>query len=714
MPHGLAPRTHRVRTSSRILAALAAVAASAPLHAACTGDINGDDLVDAFDIAAVLGGWGLAGASDVNGDGVTGPQDLAIVLGNWGCDQVPLVEFRATPTAVEVGVQVTIQFAAQVPPSLIPGLQSLRVFAIDDFGLPTGGALATLVDTGAAAAGDDIAGDGVFSARVPFASAVPLQARLGAIITLPYGDRVSNIVPFTVFEPLTEAQVATILSGEAASQSAWDAHLATLGDTPEARAATVADILAQPGVVDAGIAADGLSIYTIYESGVEGGLMLNAPGTKGSGKPRVRPTSHGVPPALLRLPERFGGIGAPSTAVGFASSPRIGNGKVLVWAPYHSEFAAEDQVYVDVLGSSVCPPLELTVLHDAAASVDAAKHFNEYGTIVISTHGATDQDGQMNLLTGTEATQFAMFEHSALLHVQPRQLVVKSGRLALKPGFFATFAAPAYPDSLVYISACTDASRIEQVADVLLSTGAQTVIPFDNTVSSDFASGVGGDLLSDMLAGSMSVGQAFAKVQSRVGPHGEHPKLFGAQDLAYTSQLQNSGFDEGLQGWSTVGDARTIGILGNFPPTEGTGMGIISTGLGFTTESGSVSQTVCLPASATELVFDWNYLSEEFIEYCGPQFPFDDPFVVEVDWTGGNHQVLFIETVDSLCGEVFPVSVDFDDGDVHATGWRTTALPIAAIALEANGSPVTFTFHCFDKGDSVYDTAVLLDRISIH
>jgi hypothetical protein len=51
------------------------------------GDINGDSLVNSFDMAAVLSAWGQLGFADnpcdINGDGTVNSQDMAIVLNNW-------------------------------------------------------------------------------------------------------------------------------------------------------------------------------------------------------------------------------------------------------------------------------------------------------------------------------------------------------------------------------------------------------------------------------------------------------------------------------------------------------------------------------------------------------------------------------------------------------------------------------------------------------
>jgi hypothetical protein len=54
----------------------------------CLGDVTGNGLVDALDLAAVLGSWGTNGKgefpTDRNNDGIVNAQDLALVLSGWG------------------------------------------------------------------------------------------------------------------------------------------------------------------------------------------------------------------------------------------------------------------------------------------------------------------------------------------------------------------------------------------------------------------------------------------------------------------------------------------------------------------------------------------------------------------------------------------------------------------------------------------------------
>jgi hypothetical protein len=48
------------------------------------GDINGDGLVNGFDLATLLSQWGGPGSGDLNGDQIVGGADLAFLLSNWG------------------------------------------------------------------------------------------------------------------------------------------------------------------------------------------------------------------------------------------------------------------------------------------------------------------------------------------------------------------------------------------------------------------------------------------------------------------------------------------------------------------------------------------------------------------------------------------------------------------------------------------------------
>lgn len=50
----------------------------------CTGDLDGDGIVDGADLAILLGEWGSRGSADFDGSGTVDGADLATLLGAWG------------------------------------------------------------------------------------------------------------------------------------------------------------------------------------------------------------------------------------------------------------------------------------------------------------------------------------------------------------------------------------------------------------------------------------------------------------------------------------------------------------------------------------------------------------------------------------------------------------------------------------------------------
>lgn len=51
--------------------------------AGVTGDLNGDGVVNAADLSALLSQWGGSGSADLNGDGIVDAADLALLLAAW-------------------------------------------------------------------------------------------------------------------------------------------------------------------------------------------------------------------------------------------------------------------------------------------------------------------------------------------------------------------------------------------------------------------------------------------------------------------------------------------------------------------------------------------------------------------------------------------------------------------------------------------------------
>jgi hypothetical protein len=221
-----------------------------------------------------------------------------------------------------------------------------------------------------------------------------------------------------------------------------------------------------------------------------------------------------------------------------------------------------------------------------------------------------------------------------------------------------------------------------------------------------------------------------------------HPALrfFGANRVGFSSYGMTNGTFErpDLDGWRRGGDARRVSEYPGSEIVEGKGMAVLSTGMGFAEQGGSIEQVFC-PAPGTDtLRFYWRVYSEEFQEWCG-DVDHDDEFFVTVS-VGGQSTRILDATISQLCppdqdagycgvcvdpdtsncpcgglfGEglslVEDLHFDIDDGDVWQTAWRELSFPLPFAGIR----PVHLRFEVRDRGDSLSDTAVLLDRIEVN
>lgn len=311
---------------------------------------------------------------------------------------------------------------------------------------------------------------------------------------------------------------------------------------------------------------------------------------------------------------------------------------------------------------------------------------------------------------------------------------VMSGRIvmgdrtwAVTPEFIERYSEDQrFPGSVVYLGGCRTLYN-GTLATSLIASGARSVLGYSNRVSSDFAYQSGHDFFFNLMMRSYPTGSAWAGGAADPDNPGSFFRLFGSLNMSAKGVvILNPGFETSdASAWVTEGDGRVISRLGETTPIAGKFMGIISTGLGFTTKTGSLSQTFCVPAGATEMVFYWKYYSEEFVEFCGTAY--QDAFEAVMTTSDGDEYPVVKLTVDDLCAAddgkceegqcgsqyvgLEPSDVEFDRGDTHMTDWQKAVFPLDAFDSERN-TPVTVTFFCTDTGDSIFDTAVLVDSVS--
>lgn len=723
-------------------------------------DLSGEGLPGTLDWASDGGGKAAAGSFKVKHGAFTGAIKLGagdnriVLSANGGQGEVvldctcnPGFEFGGllvvTPDMVFAGE--TTQMTAQIA-ILDPHVDANNVWLMT-WNAGDTASLFPMTDDGDLGHGDEIQGDRVYTGRasLPWLAPGLVQLRVFASRTDGGGDAWSERFDLVVSQHLTDGELADMLAQQAALQAEIDAAVIS-GLLPEVLSDIKAALEADPDVAEVGYSESGLGLWMVYDNGVPAVLYSPLADGKGGGgtaapqlAPQVAPeraaraaawdaaSKPAIPAygAWLRPAASEPDLPAGALAAKPANSVQSNRAKLI--AAQYFDWGENDDIPVmaQKLEDDGCFEVTYRKFTSAGSgSVEEFKNLGQYGLVFISSHG----DSFFRGLPGLWEDQFGWNGPLGIVIVDSNMAVtpankaayetdLKKGRLVLwygtygmTPNFIKRYTGP-MPNSLVYMSICRGTWN-GTLAAAFLGQGAGAFLGYSDYVKVSFTKAHGPPLLDVLLEDDKTMADAFTPGQKETDADPAEFMLFGAGDLALDPErLNDGGFESAAigQGWLPAGDARIVPWLGEFGPTEGAFMGIISTGLGFTTSSGSISQTFCLGAGAQAIVFDWNFISEEFVEYCGSIY--QDFFIVSIENldTGGSAQ-LFATWVDALCGDVFPVGFSFDQGDAHATGWNHANLPLPE---GFGGSQVRLTFAASDVGDSIYDTAILLDDIRV-
>ena len=603
----------------------------------------------------------------------------------------------------------------------------------------------TFADDGNLANGDEIEGDGIYSARVEFTSTeVGFEHFLVEVGRLSGpGIAESELVSILSSVRLTEENFEELLNKQNSYQEQLEAVTRSNGDVEELVQQILVQLQNDPDVAEVGVNEGGLGLWVVYQDGVPGVLYASAPGIKGgpamaskTGNERGSGVNPG--PVLFDEPGRWNGRTVPYLPYDFAV-PRITgtrgtnpdpvtSNKALVIAAQYFDWGENDDIPAmeQLLVDNGCFDVNYIRYNSSGSgSVEDFKSLGDYGVVLVSSHGDSFYNGLFSLwndIFGWNGPFGQVILHSNMASSQANRLLyeddLKKGRLVLwggnfgiTPSFIKHYSGT-FPNSLIYMSICRGTWN-GTLAQSFLSRGAGSFLGYSDYVAVSFCQTVGPTFLERMLIPGNTMADAFIPGQSN---NGAEFILFGSNDLSLEANTLNDlGFESGQigQGWTIDGDARIIPVLGGDGPTEGNLMAIISTGLGFTVTSGSLSQEFCFNNSSrapSTISFDWNMYSEEWLEYVGSQF--QDAFTAVLSEVGnpGNSVTLVSETIDSLATQVHAVSIGFDQGDVYATGWRTSTTNIPASLQDVS---LRLEFFATDVGDSIFDSAVLLDNIQI-
>lgn len=647
-------------------------------------------------------------ATDTAGEAGRDVLDVTYNTNGVAFDGVP----QAAPDHLLVDTLRAITFRQGIVDNAALDPASVRLLRVAADGSTT--PIDEMGDDGELGNGDPIAKDGFWS------SLTSLDATGGGNQRFRIEARTTTDPELVALSPVIELPVIQRVSRDALEEaialaddaSAMLQQLGAAGVPPDELQAQVLALAHAYGVAAVGPSDGGRGAWWVTADGLLGGAFGHDQTTQRGGDPAPPPSGTvrraAASPAAL-----------PGDAI------QVGTRRTRILAPY---FGDDEPAAIEaMLAAPECPSFDVEAYTGTAADAEQWKKLEEFGLIVIATHGDAlfggigaayrpdwgwdSQGSQVTLLTGTRLSHLTLQRWEADLRLG-RLAVMPGGMAAVLPSFLTHYTVR-LPGSLVYVGACNSTTNPSLTA-ALLGLGATTVLGFGGYVASDFARDASTDLFTALVGGA-TVGEAFTPGTTDGGtPPAEFTLVGSEQTSIATSVIVNAGFEfssgfvASVAGFKVKGDGRVIPSLGTWLPTEGEKMALVSTGLGLTRANGSFEQSICLPplpegATTLTLSWDWSFFSEEFIEYCGSEF--QDSFEVTFGQTS-----LQSDQIDDLCPIVVPDQIDFDRGDVWTTGWTTQSVDVTAFAGTSGN---VLKFAAKDVGDSVYDSAILVDNVRL-
>ncbi|MEJ6952569.1 Ig-like domain-containing protein [Natronospora cellulosivora (SeqCode)] len=408
----------------------------------------------------------------------------------------------------------------------------------------------------------------------------------------------------------------------------------------------------------------------------------------------------------------------------------IGSRDVLLWAAYCSDFSpyCEASVIKETLEEHDLG-YNVTKFTDSNADLSALSDMYNYGLIILTTHGLIDNDDELWVMTNEFLFDLEDYEYEinngsmAVISSLDGTLVsdleefdfddestLFEGKYIINADWFEANLNGDFNDAILFNNSCYGAANTK-LWDVFREKGVETYLGWDDAVSNFFAYERSLNFLEVMKDGNIPAIEGYDELTC---PFGANWIMWGNENIKIPAGLVNGDFERGLNAWSPDGDGRAISGLGLIQAIKGNNMAIISTGLGYTDRYGSIQQSFYVMEEKSLLTFNWNYLSEEFLDYIGSVY--QDPFRVTI-----NGDEIMYRTVDCIAaefgasknqgGSLSSISPDivFDRGDVWKTGWQEFEYDIS----EYQGQLITLKFEAYDEGDEIFDTAILLDNIRV-
>ncbi|KQC09198.1 MAG: hypothetical protein APR54_13080 [Candidatus Cloacimonas sp. SDB] len=639
-------------------------------------------------------------------------------------DNDPLfTEFYGTPTINPSAIftaeatDVTIRASISANPNLMDnGVNLVRVDGDNN----VVEAICQLFDDGDLTNGDEILGDNVYSAIHSFnlASAGEIRLRVAAT-TLNGNDEIidySSVFLLTAVDNNSDADYIEVSTMQENIGDTFETNL-DASDIETALEDTYNWITQQPGIENAEMRENGIMVE--YENGIMGGIMVYQADEQGEIDTKGWNSSKRQDHHPIKVEYQTRGINnniiVPKVT---EEEDVIGNNNILIWAPFEAAFKTDMRPSLETIIENTEQEVNLVTMADAECTIASLYSLTDYGLIIFDSHGSEGKE----LGTAEEVTNWTFVQNyiNLLLNrvsIWTNVKVGYNGGVAVRKDIFAIHAPfinslpGTFQNALIFNGSC-ESTMNSDLKDAFLNKGAKTYFGFDKVVNTTFCKNVCDDIVQAIVVDFENTGDAFTAGQNDPQSPNALFEMYGSEELHYSMDLINGDFEYGnLTGWSRSGDGRVITQLAYMGPTQGSFMGIISTGLGYTTDSGSIYQSFRVPENDHQLSFKWNFLSEELMEWVGSQY--QDYFKVAIIDNEGYESTILYKDVDEIAENYGPYlvspDIEFDVGDVYATGWNTFSYDLNFYA----GQIVTIKFTSGDVGDSAYDTAILLDEIKV-
>ena len=613
---------------------------------------------------------------------------------------------------VNTNQSVTFNFTANPGTTFIDSLVTLIKV---DAGNNEIGVIGTLLDDGNLLNGDEIANDNVYSAILNLNEANPgnLMLRAKGKVTSTVSGY-SQVLTITVYSELTSQNLGILMNTQANAGTQLETLLAGNPANIENAANELKIWLeSQPGV--ASVEKGGsTSLLINYSSGLKGGLVysvLNSSGqitTRGGygGDSSSRRSGTKIPAEKQTVGINYSNqsVSYNSTDNNLADPNAIGNRNVLIYAPFEAAFAPfnERQNIISRLNQSDCKGFNIVSLTDQNATVSAVNTFVNYGYVVLATHGSQGKSFATGEVVDTNAAIYTSTYKALLqagkLAIWRNMTISSTGGVNVQADIYAVLSpyissiSGTFPNSVILNNSCESTMNAD-LSNAFLGKGAKTYYGYTKVVNSGFCVTIADSITKRLAVDNKTTSQAFFAATDPVGPNAVFQIKVGNNDLKYSSSLENSNFEDGnINGWTKDGDGRVISRLGFVDPPQGSFMGIISTGLGFTTSSGSISQCFTVQNNQSTMTLKYNFLSEEFLEFINSQF--QDFFEIKIVKSDGSSVILYRKTIDEIAaqfgatkkdpGQLIEVSpgIVFDQGDVYMTGWGNLSFDVTAFRGE--------------------------------